>query len=261
MAAWGNSSGGVIRNILFPQTSTIGRPIILHWGSLGVLPVAETFHVHDVLVENIICRGLSITGASDAAAVFLSAVYNVEVRNVYCFDLPEGDIVRVFAGDYGYQYAQTVNEQDLAGQGIKIRNIFGRGEKGVQIGMFNPDGAVSKVWPASIEVSGVGARGYGGVNTLSNGVDVSQATNVRVHDCELQGFFANFFVGGGASRLSFKDNKSKNPVSKGFDCRFDSSNIKIKDNDFEGSPDYDIFLGTCQHVMVKGNTYDSPHRS
>ena len=57
---------------------------------------------------------------------------------------------------------------------------------------------------------------------------------------------------------SGRANKSKNPVSKGFDCRFDSSNIKIKDNDFEGSPDYDVFLGTCQNVTLKGNTYSSP---
>jgi hypothetical protein len=258
VAAWGNSSAGVIRNIEFPQTSTIGRPVILHWGSLGVLPVAQTFHVHDVVVENIICRGLSITGASDAAAVFLSAVYNVTVNNVYCFDLPEGDIVRVYAGDYGYQYAQTTNERVLAGQGIDIKNIFGKGQKAVQVAMFNPSGDVSQVWPGSIEVSHVGAIGYGSINTLSNGIDVSNSIGVRVHDCDIQDFYANFFVGAGASHLSFKDNKSKNPVAKGFDCRFDSSNIKIKDNDFEGSPDFDVFLGTCQHILLSGNTYNSP---
>jgi hypothetical protein len=258
---YGDISNVLIQNIEAPSSTNIGRIVAIHWGSLGVAPVAQTFHSHNIKIENIFCEGL-FNASSDAGVIFLSGAYDVDVSNIYGKEVPDGYIVRVFCGDYGYQYAQTITEKELAGQGIRLNNLYGKARRVVQVGMANPSGDVAQEWPVQVNVSGAGAEGYGSSDTSSIGVFTVDCSNVYVEGNTFDGFYYGVFPSVRSKKTTIRNNVFKNSVQSGIECRgtlgSETKVLRIRDNAFESSGVYDIYAEFADDVLIDGNEFNSP---
>lgn len=113
----GASARILLENINYPDSTTIGGVVTIHWGFNGD-PTLGTYHPHDIVV-----RGLNtgnINGSGNLAeAVFVSASYNVTVENV---SVKECKTAAMYVtGDYGYRYSGFTNQ--IVGN-VVFRNIY-----------------------------------------------------------------------------------------------------------------------------------------
>jgi hypothetical protein len=116
----GGASHGTIRNITFPDSSTISAAIGMDWGYVGTLNTATdagivagkiaflastmyTTHPHDITISDIKIGNLSYT---QSMGVRMSGVYNITVRNVEIASTTYAGFYHT-AGDAGFEFAPT----------------------------------------------------------------------------------------------------------------------------------------------------------
>ena len=117
----GDSNNVQVSNIEFPDSSTIGRPILIHWGNADN-PTAGTAHPNNINIENIKC-GIMTDTSIDGSVVFVSSAYNVNIKNVTAKKTTwRGGLFSIFAGDYGNYYAPT-NVKDLVLTNVVAENL------------------------------------------------------------------------------------------------------------------------------------------
>jgi hypothetical protein len=269
-AIFGDSHDITIQNITFPDSDKIGIPVLAHWsfdgGATGPY-LGDTTHPHNITINNIRCGDLTYdagAGVFGTSVVFLSAVYNVNVSNIYVKSIPHGKIVTVYAGDWGFQFG-TVLEQSLGSTGITISNLFGQAYIGVETFMQNPLEAPSVIWPASISIKNMGVFGYGATDSDSKGVAIDVTDNVSVEDCVIRNAYVGVFVGAGTN-VKIRNGIIKNNARQGF-LKFGaggSSNVEISNCRFEGNNTdesaniADIDLVSISQVSIFENVFVSP---
>lgn len=113
---------GDVADVTFTDCKVVGGlgGIVCHWGAREVstygLPITQTFHPHNILIENFEAEGTESWG------IFISACYNVTVRN-YRFK----DCMMSFCavpGDVGNRFA-TAAEKKLILSGINVDGCYG----------------------------------------------------------------------------------------------------------------------------------------
>jgi hypothetical protein len=269
VAIFGDSHDIVLQNITFPDSASIGIPILAHWSfdeafNTGPTYTGVTTHPHNLTINNIKCGNLTFGAGYSLgiSAVFLSAVYNVTVSNVYVKSIPNGKICTVYAGDWGFKFGTTI-EQQLGSTGISISNLYGRALVGIDTYMLNPLGGPSVIWPAAISIKNVGVYGY--TSTSSKGINIDVTDNVSVEDC----VFCNSYYGvqvGAGTNIKIRNSIIKNNRQDGFVKigTGGSSNVEISNCRFEGNNTddaantADIRLVSMSQVSVFENVFVSP---
>ena len=95
----GDSNNIIVKNINFPDSPNLGRAIMTHWGGFNYGgTVTTTTHPHDITIENIQCGSLTNSGVN-TAVIFMSASYNISIKNVYAKQCDTA--IFNFAGDWG----------------------------------------------------------------------------------------------------------------------------------------------------------------
>jgi polygalacturonase len=270
IAIFGDSHDITIQNITYPDSDKIGIPVLAHWsfdgGPTGPY-LGETTHPHNITIDNIRCGDLTYDaggGTFGTSVVFLSAVYNINVSNVYVKSIPHGKICTVYAGDWGFQFG-TALEQALGSTGISINNLYGQALVGIDTYMLNPLEAPSVIWPASISIKNMGVYGYGSTNSSSKGINIDVTDNVSVEDCVIRNAYYGAQVGAGTN-VKIRNSIIKNNARQGFikvgtggssnveisNCRFESNNTD------DAANIADILLVSMSQVSVFENVFVSP---
>jgi hypothetical protein len=270
IAIFGDSHDITVQNITFPDSDRIGIPILAHWSFDGgpTEPyLGYTTHPHNITINNIRCGDLTYdagVGTFGTSVVFLSAVYNVDVSNVYVKSIPHGKIVTVYAGDWGFQFGTAI-EQALGSTGISVSNLYGQALVGFETYMLNPLEAPSVIWPASISLTNMGVYGYGATDNDSKGINIDNTDNVSVEDCLIRNAYYGVLVGAGTN-VKIRNSIIKNNAREGLTKigTGGSSNVEISNCRFEGnntddaSSIPDIRLVSMSQVSIFENVFVSP---
>lgn len=137
-----------ILGVSFPDSDTIGRPILIHWGGANT-PSAGTTHPHNIRVRDIKSGTLTNTDAS-AAVVFISAAYDVVVDGVSVEDVEcMSGVVQTFAGDYGNYYAPA-EIKSLIMTGVIVKNVTAKKVRNTLLKVDN----LSTLAPANMVLPG-----------------------------------------------------------------------------------------------------------
>lgn len=189
------SANILLDNIHYPDSSTIGSPVEIHWG-FDTDPTLGTFHPHDITI-----RGLNvgdIDGASNASTgVIVSAGYNITVDNAY---VKKAKIAAQYlTGDYGYRYAGLTNQ--IIGN-VAFRNVYC--EKATYRGLWAhgiQDGTTATTRPIVFEnCTLTGSRGTGYTNV---GCYASEIRNVMFRNITAAGFTYGGTIGSNVERITF----------------------------------------------------------
>lgn len=270
IAVFGDSHDIIIDNVRFPDSDKIGIPILAHWsfngGPTGPY-TGTTTHPHNIKISNIRCGELTYNagaGIFGTSVVFLSAVYNIEVSNVYAKNVPYGKLLTVYAGDWGFQFATTL-EQKLGLGSISAVNLYGKALIGAQVYNKNPLEAIKKVWPGTVTVANANILG---VNTSSEskGVRVEGSDNVKITASAFDGFYQGAYVGSETTEFALTDSTIRNSARSGYQidgttgvskltidgCRFVANNA-----DVAGSTP-DVYLANASNVAIRNCEFNSP---
>lgn len=121
------STNIIIENITFPDNNLVGRPILVHWGNY-LNKTTLTTHPHNIKIRNIKIGKLGLS-TSDTTGIFLSGVYNVDVKNVTIEEVNTAGMI-VYPGDMGFENAD-VNEKKCAYKNINIENVIVKKSNGI----------------------------------------------------------------------------------------------------------------------------------
>lgn len=207
------SSHGVIENIDFGDSATMGNGILLHWSydtaNLNVgtgIYSGTTVHPHNVKIHNITAGtwNQGAGGSFSVALVFISGSYNVEVSNVTSEWLVHGVGCHVYPGDWGFRYG-SATEQVMGMCGIDVARMYGRYLIGVNVyGKDDGTQATAVTWPASIVIDNVNVRSNT-VQIPSQGFRLEGSTNVTIKSCTIDNFDQGARMTGGNVNLTIKD--------------------------------------------------------
>ncbi|MFB2595104.1 hypothetical protein ACEYYB_09650 [Paracoccus sp. p4-l81] len=191
----GDTSNVIVRNIVFPDSDRLGIPILVHWsfnGNWQASPPKQTAHQRNLIIENIDCGNLTYStgtpGAMGVSVIFLSACYNVIVRNVTIKSMPNGKAVSIYAGDWGYQYA-AADERPFGNSSIVIESVRGRVQTGLEIYMANTLDPPLVAWPAAVSIRQMHLLGYGAVTQMSHGFRLNSPGRLSIEDSTFDGFY------------------------------------------------------------------------
>jgi hypothetical protein len=115
---YGGTYNFKIYNIVAIGNATANNVVECHWGGQFTTDTIE--HPHNGDIYNIECDNLT-SATAGGAAVFLSAVYNIQVRNIRCKNVFRA--LKVSAGDYGDDYS-VAEQKGKIGTGISIDNFI-----------------------------------------------------------------------------------------------------------------------------------------
>jgi hypothetical protein len=263
IAVFGDSHDITIDNIKFPDSDKIGIPILAHWsfngGPTGPY-TGTTTHPHNIKISNIRCGELTYNagaGIFGTSVIFLSAVYNVEVSNVYAKNMQYGKLLTVYAGDWGFQFG-TALEQTLGLGSISAVNLYGKALIGAQVYNKNPLEAIKKVWPGSVVISNANVSGIS-ANSESKGTRIEGSDNVRVSSSVFDGFYQGVYVGSETTEFAITDSTIRNSARSGYQidgttgvskltidaCRFASNNTGVAGS----TPD--VYCANAAGVVVR----------
>lgn len=235
IAIIGNSFNVKVDGIIFPSSATLGRPILLHWaGTETVGPV--TTHPHNISISNINIGTMTNNSPTEIAGVFVSASYNVDISNVYVESMAYGAAVKIYAGDWGYQYG-TATEKVLGAASISVKNIYGKALTAGHVYMKNPLGGTLTVWPGSIKLENFNFVSTDGNNGESKGFRIEGANGVEVTDSRVVSFYQGIYIGANTSNFIIEKSKIETSTHQGFlaDLATSSQNIRIEKNKFKGN--------------------------
>lgn len=269
IAIFGDSHNITIDNIKFPDSNKIGIPILAHWsfngGPTGPY-TGTTTHPHNIKISNIHCGELTYNAGAaifGTSVIFLSAVYNVEVSNVYAKNMQYGKLLTVYAGDWGFQFG-TALEQTLGLGSISAVNLYGKALIGAQVYNKNPLEAIKKVWPGSVVISNANVSGIS-ANSESKGARIEVSDNVRVSSSVFDGFYQGVYVGSETTEFAITDSTIRNSARSGYQidgttgvskltidaCRFASNNTGVAGS----TPD--VYCANAAGVVVRGCEFNS----
>lgn len=208
----GNRSGGngilvtadsrnvLLENVVFPDSGVMAIPILLHWGSDGQASPALTTHPHDITIRNVQVGTMTYTEQPfmPAAAVYLSAVYNVLVDNVTVKQI-NGSVVTISVGTYGFTRAAAA-VQPLGMQGITVRDVACAAAQGygVYVNGFADNPGLSLPVPALVK--NIRTKGPGASATRA-GARVFKAFDTQFESCEFSHHLRGFECEEGCGRV------------------------------------------------------------
>src|SRR3990167_309788 len=209
------SNNGVIENIEFPSSTTLGSAVRIHWA--GNDPLTASHHPHDISVRNIKCGTMTMTGTSfDVACVDLVGCYNVTVDNV-CVDQWAGDaVLQVRAGGQGTTLA-SATVAPLIYKGLHVRNISvaQADQHGIVVNGKANDAAGTPVYSIPATIEGFNAIGVGTSATLP-GVKLLNVYDTTIRNCNIKKFDTGFIAEEAAKRVKFQDCRSTENNEHGF---------------------------------------------
>jgi hypothetical protein len=93
--------------------------IVIHWGQ-ATAPTAGTTHPHNIRIVNPVIDSMQ---TDSGTAISLSGVYGVTIEGGIAYQT--GTAISVFAGDYGYRYADTgtYDSTEFTGGAISVHNF------------------------------------------------------------------------------------------------------------------------------------------
>jgi hypothetical protein len=177
----GDSHNIHIENVIFPASVDIGRPILIHWGGATV-PAAGTTHPYNITINNIKCDDATGMPTADGAVIFLSAVYNVVVKNIFANNI-SGSGMYIYAGDYGSIHAPA-DIQSLIGTGISIDAVAftNVGHRGLWV---NGNGPLGNILSLPITAQNIRAIGAAGSN---HGILLAYCSGVWLENLDINSF-------------------------------------------------------------------------
>ncbi|HWU19387.1 MAG TPA: right-handed parallel beta-helix repeat-containing protein [Devosia sp.] len=270
IAVFGDSDNIDIRRIKFPDSPYVGIPIMSHWSfnaaevNLGAPKV--TTHQKNLRIHDITCGTLSYapgSGFFNISAVFLSAVYNADVSNIYVKNSSRGKAVTVYAGDWGFQYATDL-EKLLGSSGVSVRNVSGRCFSGVEVYMTNTLDTIS-VWPCEVTFDNITLSGYGTVSSVSRGALLSGCNGVTITRSTFDGFDYGVYPGANTKKFRLRDSTIKNSRRHGISGTetTGSADWVIEGNTFTDNnasntgSQTDVFIRLVAGVVLNDNEFDS----
>lgn len=180
----GDTSNIKIGNIEVPDNSSFSYPLMIHWGGAGVYQTSHTTHVHNVIIDNIKVG----KNYNDGSIVFLSAPHNIKIGNIEVEECG-GDVVSIFAGDYGYEYALP-EVKKMAMKNIVIENVNAklvRGGDGLLINLQPLLISGSKGYKTNLEVKRFVAYGDGSTS-VGSGLHVFYTDGAKIGMIYVTGF-------------------------------------------------------------------------
>lgn len=254
-----------IDSVTFPDSTTLGIGVLCHWASAGGV-AGPTIHPRNIRINNIKCGSMSGSagGALGQSLVFLSACYNIEVSDIYADAVRHGKGVTVYAGEFGYQYGTAV-ESSMGMCGITVKNVFGQYLIAAHVYGLNPQGAVSQIWPGSVNFDNVCGYGYGPTDTSSKGLLIENCDNVKIKNGTVSTFAQGIFLGGTVTDLMVEDYQILNSYTNGFDGTASTSlgEIELRNIRFVGTNQSaaankaDINVVSCTAILVEDCKFNS----
>jgi hypothetical protein len=198
----GTSHNINIKDLVFPDSSDIGRPILIHWGG-ATTPASGTYHPYDIHIRNIEVGTMSYAGV-DTGVVFVSGAYNIDCVNVSCDSCDTG--IQLYAGDYGTQYAAAA-VQDVICTNVSFDNIVLADVKrrAIKVDGKNSDGAVATI-SAPLKASRIFAKGDTGSGVHDSGVALNNCTDVEIKSSTITAFVHGIGAGEDVNRAKIIDN-------------------------------------------------------
>ncbi len=180
-----NNRNVEVDGITLPSSSTLGRGVVVHWSSDGSTPPGLTKHGYNIIIRNIHAGEMTYSTA-DAAVVFLSAVSNVLVENVYA-DRCQQAIVQIVAGDYGAEYAGSTIKA-LVHRNIHVRNVSCKQANtyGVYVEGWEDNYAGTPIISHPIVLENIRSVGDGTAN-VNSGIRTIKIKDVVVRNAEMSG--------------------------------------------------------------------------
>lgn len=115
---FGGTNNGEVYNIITPSSATVSAVVQAHWGGQASTNTIE--HPHNIKISNI--RSDGMTGAAvPGALVFLSGVYNMDVKNVKGTNVIRGVVVS--SGDFGDDYSVSAQKGKI-GKNITLDEVL-----------------------------------------------------------------------------------------------------------------------------------------
>lgn len=248
------SNNITIDNINFPDSTTIGRPILIHWGNADN-PTVETFHPYNISINNISCGNMSYV-AIDASVVVVSGAYNITVNNVHAKSLSyERGLFFHFAGDYGKYYADS-GVQHLILKNVIFSNMSAElcDQKGFFISGVGTLAPVNDLLDAPY-VKNITIKG----NSLDSGGSIVSALNGVLDNITASYFKFGIVTGSALNGLVIKN--SEISYSREMGISITSSiiapkNIKIIGckaymNGQDGTSDGGIVVNTADNILIE----------
>lgn len=273
IAIFGDSENIDVRRIVFPNSAFIGRPIMAHWSfntaEVNLGGAKKTSHQKNLRIHDIWCGTLSLIGTDvfNYAAVFLSAVYSAEVSNITIENFSRGKAVAVYAGDWGFQYAQKPTELALGSRSISVKNVYGRCFSGIEVYMKNPLDAPLISWPVQVSFDNINLLGYGTVSADSRGILLSSCEDVTISNSLFDGFYYGAYPTVDVKRFGLRDSTIKNSRASGLLVGGNgagSEDWSIRNNFFKDNnvasvaSSADVRIYGVSGVDIDDNVYDSP---
>lgn len=131
----GDSYNITINSITIPDNAKIGRGFLAHWGGASGLSydtntntvtwdgVTYTKHPHNITINSMnvgILSNYDTTPAFDRSAIFVSAAYNIAIRNVTLVRAGYGYVAT--GGDFGFVYCGDAQLQLTKQRGLILEN-------------------------------------------------------------------------------------------------------------------------------------------
>jgi hypothetical protein len=198
----GDSHNIEITNLTIPNSVTMGRPILVHWGGADS-PSTGTTHPYNINIKNVKI-GAQTLASSEQAAIFISGAYNINVDNVE-IDETYRSAFTIFSGDYGFEYAPA-NVKPLALKGIKVTNVSSRISRtiGFYVNGQAPLYTGTPQYHADIifeNCSSVGDKSA----TVNNGISIMNVSGVTFKKCNIINHNHGFAPGSNLDGVVFDD--------------------------------------------------------
>lgn len=194
-----------IKNINFPSSSTIGRPILIHWGNADN-PTTETYHPYNINIENIYVDTMTYVSI-DASVVFISGAYNVTTRNIKAVSLSyERGLYAVFSGDYGKYYART-EIQEKVNTNLYAYSLSSDycAQKAVWTDGKPTLSPVNDILPSPF-VDGINAVG----NNADVGISINKTFNGIFKNIKVSNFLIGVVIGEATNNITLEDSTVNN---------------------------------------------------
>lgn len=279
----GGAHHGVIDNVIFPDSSTMGGAILLDWGFVGTLTSSTdagivagktaflantmyTTHPHHISISNIKIGALSY---STSYGIRLSGTYAIQVKNVEITSTTAAGIYHT-AGDAGFEFAPTA-EKPYRFRGTRFESVMIK-DANNGWGIFSDtyaDNVASAITnlgyvnllptinPTDMVFSQCYSYSDGGASVI-DGIRVQQQIGGTFEDCEVTGHNNGFLLDTGADQIKIIRGRYYTNRAKGIYVHHSSdppedihiTGVLAHGNDTAGSTTGGIVLDTCKRVKV-----------
>jgi parallel beta helix pectate lyase-like protein len=263
MLITGDSHDIVVDGVTMISATSLGRGILMHWGGAGTLETTGTKHPHNIQITNVVARDMTYA-AADAAVIFISGGYNIEVSNVDAHNVYRG--VSVFAGDNGDEYATAI-QKGRSGYGIEFSNIVMRSvtHQGVKIAGKGSLAGDAQAWPVRMTNCS-----FVGISGSANGVTVQVCDGPVFVGCKFSHFDGHGVAAGKEpKRVKFIGCEVSHCGNNGFYCSIATGGVEdwsiidtyIHDNNTHGNTNSaqsaGIYLGITERPIILGCRFGS----